>query len=101
MAENPQGSRQGVGGGVESPQGNCAPGLTELPQADKTLQVTTAGGSKPRENGRGQGGDETPPTNRATGAQGNSGGDDGPMGRLRTAEPPCPQRDTAVDDGSM
>ena len=31
VAENPWGSCQGVSGGVELPQGNNNPGLTELP----------------------------------------------------------------------
>ena len=55
VAENPQTSRQGVGGGIESPQGNGTSGVTELPQGDKKTRVTTAGGSKPREDRRGQG----------------------------------------------
>ena len=41
-----------------------------------------------------------PPTTRATGAQGDGGGDDKPMGGPRTAALPRPQRGTAADDGS-
>ena len=32
VAKNPQGSRQVVGGGVELPQVNDTPGVTELPR---------------------------------------------------------------------
>ena len=61
VAENPQGSRQGVGGGVESPQGTNTPGVTELPRGGETPGVTTAGEGAPREDGRGRGGYKTPP----------------------------------------
>ena len=36
VVENPRGSRQGVGGGIELPQGNNTPGVAELPWGDKT-----------------------------------------------------------------
>ena len=62
VEENPWGSRQGVGGGIELPQGNDTPGVTELPQGDETPGVTTAGGSQQREDGRGQEGDKNPAT---------------------------------------
>ena len=94
MEENSQGSHQGVGGGIESPQGNGTPGVTELPWGDENPGVTTAGAGagsgSPREDRRGQGGYENPPTTRATEAQGDGGGDDEPMGGPRTA----------ADDGS-
>ena len=41
-----------------------------------------------------------PPTTQATGAPGNGGRDDKPMGGPRTAPPPRPQRGTVADDGS-
>ena len=100
VAENPWGYRQGVGGGVELPQGTNTPGVAELPLWDKTPGVTTTGKGIPREDGRGQGGDENPPTTRATGAQGNSDGEDESMGGLRMAAPLRPQRGTAADNGS-
>ena len=61
VAENPQGSCQGVGRGVKSPQGNNTPGVTELPQEDKNPRVTTEGEGVLGEDGRGWGGDGTPP----------------------------------------
>ena len=48
VVEKSQGSRQGVGGGVKSAQGNDTPVVTELSQRDKTPRVTTPGASKPR-----------------------------------------------------
>ena len=100
VAKNPQGSRQVVGGGVKLPQVNDTPGVTELPRGDETPGVTTAGARRPREDGRGWGGDKKPPTTRATGATGGGGGDEGPMSRLRTAETPRPQRVMVADEGS-
>ena len=38
MAKNPRGSHQGVGRGVELPQGTDTPGVTELPQGDETQE---------------------------------------------------------------
>ena len=61
VAEKPQGSRQGVGGGVESPQGTNTPIVTELPQGDETPGVTTTK-EVPREDRQGWGGDENPTT---------------------------------------
>ena len=61
VAENSGGNRQGVQGGVESPQGIDTPGVAELPRGDETPGVTTAGEGVPGEDGRGQGGDKTPP----------------------------------------
>ena len=62
VAENPRGYCQGGGGGVESPQGNGTPGVTDLPQGDKNPGVTTVGGIQPMDDRRGRGGDENPPT---------------------------------------
>ena len=73
--------------------------MTEFPRGDKTPRVTTKGTSAPREYGQGQGGDEPLPTTQATGAQGNGGRDNEPIGGPRTAEPPRPQRGTAADNG--
>ena len=39
VAENPNGDRQGVGGGVELPQGINTPGVGALPQGDETPRV--------------------------------------------------------------
>ena len=100
VAEKPRGSRQGVGGGVELPQGADTPKVATVPQRDKTPGVTTARASKPREDGRGRGGDEKSPTTRVTGVQGNVVRDDKPMGGTRTAALPGPHRGTAADDGS-
>ena len=61
VAENPQGYRQGVGGGVDLPQATDTPGVAELPQGDETPVVTTAGEGEPRDDGRGRGGDNPPP----------------------------------------
>ena len=36
VEKNPQGSRQGVGGGVESPQGTNTPGVAEVPRGKNT-----------------------------------------------------------------
>ena len=47
-AETPRGSRQGVGGGVELPQGKDTAGVAELPQGGETSRVNIAGASKPR-----------------------------------------------------
>ena len=72
VAKSPRGSRQGVGRGVELPQGNDTPGVTELPRGDKTPGVNTVGEIR--------------------------GGK--PMGGPRTVEPPIPQRGTAAENGS-
>ena len=70
VVKNTRGSRQGVGGGVELPQGTDTPGVAEVPRGDKTPGLTIAGEGEPRKDRQGQGGDETPPTTRATRAQG-------------------------------
>ena len=43
VAENPRGSRQGVGGGIELPQGTDTLRVSELPRVEKTPRVTTMG----------------------------------------------------------
>ena len=50
--------------------------------------------------GAGGGGDENPPTARATRMQGADGGDNEPMGGQRTAEPP-ETTETMEEDGSV
>ena len=50
--------------------------------------------------GAGGGGDINPPTARATRTQGANGGEGGPMGGLRTAEPPVTETETVADNGS-
>ena len=98
VTENPRGSHQGVGRGVELPQGNNTPGVTEFPRGMKPPE------GPPRERAhRGRtdgGGEETPPppTTRATGVQGDGGRDDELMGGPRMAAPPHPQQVTAADD---
>ena len=94
------GSCQGVGGGVELPQVTDTPRVAELPRGDKNPRVTTASEIVLREVGRGQEGEEKPPTTRATRAQGDDGGDDERMGGPRTSAPPHSQRDTVAGDGS-
>ena len=71
VAENPRGDRQGLGGGVKSPQGIDTPGVETLPRRDKNPGVDTEGDGLTEEDGRGRGGDGTPP----------------PPERARTAEP--------------
>ena len=67
VAENPQGSRQGVGGGVELQQGTDTPGVAELPLEGKTPRVTIAGEGTPRKDGWERGGYENTPITQATG----------------------------------
>ena len=62
VAENPGRGHQGVGGGIESPQGINTPGVRELLQGDKTPGVATEGEGVTGEDGRGRGGDGNPPT---------------------------------------
>ena len=58
------------------------------------------GEGKQRDERRGRGEDESPPTTQATEAQGAGDGNDKGMGGLRTVEMPRPQRGTAADNGS-
>ena len=61
--KTPGGSRNGVEGGVELPQGSDTPGVAEVPQGGKTPGGPTAAEVRPRKDGRGHGqGDENPPT---------------------------------------
>ena len=99
VAEKPGGGRHGVGGGVELPQGADTPGVDEVPQGDETPGVLTSTEIGPREDGRGRGGDENPPTARATRTQGADGIKGGPMGGPRMAEPPGTETETAVENG--
>ena len=101
VAENPRGNHQGVGGGVELPQGIDTPGVAEFPWGDKTPGVSTKGEGVPGEDERGRGGDVTPPATRSTEARGAGGGDELRMGGLRTAGSPCPQKGTAADIDSV
>ena len=75
VAENPEGDCQGVQGGVKSLQGIDTPGVTYLPQGDKTPGVATEGEGVLGEYGLGQGGDGTTPTTRETRACMTSGGE--------------------------
>ena len=61
VAGNPGGDREGVGGGVESPQGIDTPRVDALTWGDKTPEVDTKGNGVMREDGQGRGGDGTPP----------------------------------------
>ena len=97
VAENPQGDRQGVQGGVELPQGIDTPRVEELPRGDETPRVATEGEGVPGEDGREQGGDITPLTNRATEESRASGGNEEITRGLGTAAPLCPRRGTAAD----
>ena len=77
-----------MGGGVESPQGSNTPGVAEGPRGDENPRGTTETEDGPREDGWRWGMDETPPTAEGTRTQVSDGGEGGPMGGLRTAEPP-------------
>ena len=63
MAENPRvgGWRQGVGGGVELPQGTNNPGVNVLPPEDETPRVDTKGNGVMWEDGQGWGGHRNHP----------------------------------------
>ena len=71
--KTPGGGRQGVRGGVESPQGIDIPGLDELPLGDETPGVATEGEGVPGEDVRGQEGYGNPPTTQENGASKASG----------------------------
>ena len=74
LAENPQWSRQGVDEGVELPQGNDTPGVTELSRGGETPGVTTAGASKLREDGGGGKETKTPPPPKQPGRKATAAG---------------------------
>ena len=94
------GGHQGVGGGVESPQGINTPGVEEFPRGDETSGVSTKGEVVPGEYRQGQRGDGTLPATRATKVSGASGGDEGMTRRPGTAAPPSPQQGMAADEDS-
>ena len=98
VAENPRGYCQGVGGGVESPQGIDTPGVAEFTRGDETPRATTAGEGVPGEDGRGMGGYGNPPTTRVTKVRVSGGRDEERMGGPVTAAPPRPQRGTATNN---
>ena len=76
VAENPREVRHRVGGGVELPQDAGNPRVAEDPRGDETPGAPTASQYRRGEDGRGQGGgNENPPTARATRRQGPKGGD--------------------------
>ena len=58
MAENPQGGRNRVGGGVKSPQGANNPGVAKDPRGDETPGGPTSTEVGTGEDGRGRGGEE-------------------------------------------
>ena len=81
------------------PQGTNTPGVAEGPRGDETLGGTTAAQDRRGEDGQGRGGgDENPPTARATRMQGADGGDGALRGGQRMAEPPVPMETTEEDD---
>ena len=86
------------------PQATDTPGVAELPQGDETPVVTTAGEGEPRDDGRGRGGDNPPPTTRETRAQGAGGGNDERMSGPRTeaddGSTGTPTRHNANTDGT-
>ena len=98
VAENPGEERHGVGGGVDSPQGNLTPRGAERPRGDETLGALTASQYRQGEDGQGRGGgDKNPPTARATRRQVTDGGDRAARSR-RTAVTSA-EMETAAGDG--
>ena len=101
MAGNPQESRQGVGGGVDSPQATNTPGWVELPLGDETPGVTTTSKDEPGEDRRGQGGYKTTPPPKQPGRKEPvAAPTSGWAGQGRQA-PPRPQRGMAAENGSV
>ena len=101
VAENPGGGSQGVGGGVESPQGIDTPGVEELPRGGETSGVTPKRDKVPGGGGSDGGREGTnPPTTQETNACGDRGGDKGLTGGPELAAPPHPQRGTAAGDST-
>ena len=90
-----------MGGGVKSPQGADTLGVAKVPRGDETRVGTTSTEGGPREDRRGRGGDEKPPTARSTRMQGENRGKGGPMDGPQTVEPPGTQQDMAADDDSV
>ena len=66
MVENPGRDLQGVGGGVESPQGIDTPGMKEMPQGDETSRVTLKGDGVMGARRQGRGGNRNSPVTRDT-----------------------------------
>ena len=80
--------RHKVGGVFKLPQSANTPIVDEGPRG-KRNPGRDQSGSGPTEGGwTGAGGDENPPTTRATRMQGANGGDGEPMGGQQTLEPP-------------
>ena len=100
VAENPGGERQGVGGGVESPQGIDTPGVDALPRRGENPGVENNGDRVTGEDGRGQGGDGNSPTTRASADSRANDGNDGVAHGPRTAAFPHPSG-TAADNDSV
>ena len=99
VAENPGEVRHGVGGGVESLQGNSNPRVAEGPRGDKIPGDLIASQNRQGEDGWRQGGwDENPPTARATRRQGANGGD-GATHNGQTAVLSAEMETTAGDGG--
>ena len=99
VAENLEGGRYGVGGGVESLQGIDTPGVDTLPRGDKTPGVATKGDGVTEEDRWGRGGDGNHPTTQVSEESRADCGNDGMARRLRTAVTPRP-RDTVADNDS-
>ena len=100
VAENPGGDHQGVVGVAELPLGLDTPRVAELPKGDENPGVATKGEGVPREDGRGRGGDGTPPPTRSTEETKAGGGNEDMAHGPRTAVAPLPQRETAPDKDS-
>ena len=66
VAEKSRRDHQGVGGGVESPQGIDTPAVDALPWGDETPGVATEDEGVTGEDGQGRGVGGTPPTTRAS-----------------------------------
>ena len=92
VAGNPRGYRQGVGGGVESPQGIDTPEVDGFPWGDKTPGVATKSKGVTREDGRGRVGDGNPLTTRVRTKSRSDGGNEGMARGPKTAPPPRLQR---------
>ena len=92
------GNRQAVGGGVESPQGTDTPGVDALTQEDGTSRVATEGDKVTGEDRQRQGGDEPPPTTRASKDNRAKGSNGGMTSGQRTLVSLLPRETVAEDD---
>ena len=72
------------------PQGIDTPGKAEFPRGDETPGVATEGEGVPGEDGRGQGGDGTPPNTQEIKKTVISGGDEERTGGPGEAALPLP-----------